>query len=171
MTEFRFSHRTIAVAIAGFALVYLLGAYHLPGFVAVDVPVQPATLPRGLGYLLLGLAAMLFFQRAEQAEDETATDATATEQPAEPDEVGLGRLRDTRLELAVFLVAACLYVALFAVAGFVLATAAYIASTAWYLGYPRHLVTVLTSVTIPLAAYIGMSEGLGVALPNGPLPF
>ncbi|MDV6012995.1 tripartite tricarboxylate transporter TctB family protein [Haloechinothrix sp. LS1_15] len=176
MNAFRLSNRTVAVVVALFAGVYLAGAYRLPDFVAVDVPVQPATLPRGLGFVLLGLAVVLFFQRStplaeqpEQASEGPAGEGTAAAGQAGTG--GLGRLGDIRLELGLFAAASAAYVALFTIAGFVLATAAYLAAMVWYLGYRRHLVTALVSIGIPLVTYLGMTEGLGVVLPNGPLPF
>ncbi|KNE79787.1 MULTISPECIES: tripartite tricarboxylate transporter TctB family protein [Streptomyces] len=195
MHHFRFSHRTVACAIGLPAAVYTVLAFRIPEFAAVQVPVQPGTLPRALGLLLLVLSVALFFQSgsgpagdgppdagAEEAGaggagGSTGEDAMAGEaggagprRPAPP-AATLGRLADDRLELLVLLGSICLYVVLFVPLGFVLSTALYVTGTAWYLGYRRHWANALTGTGLAAGLYLGMSEGLGVALPTGPLPF
>ncbi|MBB4933824.1 putative tricarboxylic transport membrane protein [Lipingzhangella halophila] len=198
MLGFRFSNRTVAVAIALVAAGYLVLAFQLPEFTAVEVPVQPSTLPKWLGALLLLLAAALFVQRTPpagtdagtpagaggntgDAEDSGETGETAAGGAASPDdpaspgtassEAPLGRLADTRLELLLFVASIAGYIALLVPLGFLLTTALYVAGSAWYLGYRRHLVTALVSVGVTALLYFGMSEGLNVSLPQGPFPF
>ncbi|MDK1476792.1 tripartite tricarboxylate transporter TctB family protein [Streptomyces sp. 549] len=216
MHHFRFSQRTVAAVLGVLAVAYTVQAYLIPDFTAVEVPVQPGTLPRGLGLVLIVLCAALFFQRpaahpADEAPGEAPEQAPATRtadgpatadpsaaadapagtalpgqapavpppaptagpSPAAPKAAGpaLGRLSDTRLDLAVLLGATCLYVALFVPLGFVLATTLFVAGTAWYLGSGRHWVNVLVGGGMALGLYLGMAEGLDVALPTGPLPF
>lgn len=194
---FRFSPRTLGAAIALFAIGYLVLAFQMPDYTAVNVPVQPSTLPRWLGVVLLVLAVLLFFQRpqadgepesapAEKAAASPAGGApggpadagagdTAAEGPADTDtsasEARLGRLEDPRLEIGLFLAALVAYVALFQFLGFILATALYLGSMTWYLGYRRHLVNAVVAVALPFALYAGMTWGLNVALPSGLLPF
>ena len=186
----RFDNRTTAAVIALFAVGYLLLAFQVPEYTAVNVPVQPGTLPRWLGFVLLILAVLLFFQRGSRptVQQEAGEDAKDSDQvsgqsaeekrilgtgaatgTAEP--LRLGRLKDPRLEIGLFVAALCAYVALFEPLGFVLSTALYLGSMTFYLGYRRHLVTVAVAVLLPLALYLGMSSGLGVILPSGPLPF
>ncbi|UGY94626.1 tripartite tricarboxylate transporter TctB family protein [Streptomyces gobiensis] len=201
MHHFRFSQRTVAAVLGVLALAYTVQAYRIPEFTAVEVPVQPGTLPRGLGLILILLCVALFFQRSpgEATGPTEATDTTGatepTEAPARPaaataagpagpagsagpagpdtpmSRPALGRLSDARLELAALLIAICLYVGLFVPLGFVLSTALFVTGTAWYLGFGRHWVNVLVGSGVALALYLGMSEGLDVALPTGPLPF
>ncbi|WP_198659289.1 tripartite tricarboxylate transporter TctB family protein [Nocardiopsis sp. FIRDI 009] len=200
---FGFSNRTVAVALAVFALGYLVLAFQVPEYTAVNVPVQPGTLPRWLGAVLLVLAVLLFFQRTPDAtddeaapEDEAADGGTAPRDGSDGDGPGaedggpaatgkgaasapgcatgtgaLGRLRDPRLEVALFVAALIVYVALFEPLGFILSTALYLGSTTVYLGYRRHVATAAVAVGVPLVLYLAMSEGLGVVLPSGPLPF
>ncbi|WP_095757762.1 tripartite tricarboxylate transporter TctB family protein [Streptomyces xinghaiensis] len=196
MHHFRFSHRTVACAIGLPAAAYTVLAFRIPEFAAVQVPVQPGTLPRALGLLLLVLSVALFFQSgsgpaggegppdtgaeeagAAGAGGSTGQDAVAGEaggagprRPAPP-AAALGRLADDRLELLALLGSICLYVVLFVPLGFVLSTALYVTGTAWYLGYRRHWANALTGTGLAAGLYLGMSEGLGVALPTGPLPF
>jgi putative tricarboxylic transport membrane protein len=187
MTGFRFSNRTVAVAIALVATGYLVLACQLPDFVAVNVPVQPATLPRWLGVVLLVLAVALFFQRNEPTggtdaptdavaaagQHHTATSAGSAADPGARAEAapGLGRFHDVRLEVAIFVGAVFLYIALFEPLGFVLSTVLFIGGVTWYLGYPRHLVNAVVSVVLAVGMYVGMTQGLDVALPAGPFPF
>jgi putative tricarboxylic transport membrane protein len=229
----------MGAAIGLFAIGYLVLAFQMPDYTAVSVPVQPSTLPRWLGVVLLILAVLLFFQRApvdaeaagapvgpgsDGAADQpgaagAATGTGAADQPgaagaatgtgaadeptaagaadehgdgsgagvaeeggakdgaaadggsAGPDSAPLGRFADPRLEIGLFVGALVAYVALFELLGFVLATALYLGSMTWYLGYRRHLVTVTVALGLPFALYAGMTWGLGVALPSGPLPF
>ncbi|OLT29212.1 hypothetical protein BJF83_00915 [Nocardiopsis sp. CNR-923] len=172
---FAFRNRTVAIALAVVAVGYLVLAFQVPEYTAVNVPVQPGTLPRWLGVVLLVLAALLFFQRDQSAADEDgdASDDAAgggdAASPAEP--LRLGRLRDPRLEVGLFVAAIVAYVALFEPLGFILSTALYLGAMTVYLGYRRHVVTAAVSVGLPLGLYLAMSEGLGVVLPSGPLPF
>ncbi|NJQ00730.1 tripartite tricarboxylate transporter TctB family protein [Streptomyces zingiberis] len=214
MRHFRYPQRAVAAALGVLALGYTLMAFGIPDFQAVEVPVQPGTLPRVLGLLLLALAVALFFQSAGEEEPEAESPApalAAAKTPPGPaaqdssaqaasagDGAGaagaagaaagasaaggaasaaperpttMGRLADDRLELLALLGAMCLYVALFVPLGFVLSTALYVAGTAWYLGSRRHWVNVLVGAGLALGLYLGMSQGLDVALPTGPLPF
>ncbi|WP_327188480.1 tripartite tricarboxylate transporter TctB family protein [Streptomyces xinghaiensis] len=200
MHHFRFSHRTVACAIGLPAAAYTVLAFRIPEFAAVQVPVQPGTLPRALGLLLLVLSVALFFQSGSGPAGDGPPDAGAEEAGAggagaggstgedamagEAGEAGgagprrpappaatLGRLADDRLELLALLGSICLYVVLFVPLGFVLSTALYVTGTAWYLGYRRHWANALTGTGLAAGLYLGMSEGLGVALPTGPLPF
>ncbi|GAA1461900.1 tripartite tricarboxylate transporter TctB family protein [Nocardiopsis exhalans] len=200
---FVFSPRTLGAAIGLFAVGYLVLAFQMPDYTAVSVPVQPSTLPRWLGVVLLVLAVLLFFQRAPVreapsetgsgtaestapgSETDSATGEGADSRPDQPEtlepaetpgpagEAGtrLGRLNDSRLETGLFVGALCLYVALFEPLGFILSTALYLGSMTWYLGYRRHLATATVALGLPFALYAGMTWGLGVALPSGPLPF
>ncbi|MZE76475.1 tripartite tricarboxylate transporter TctB family protein [Streptomyces sp. SID5475] len=176
MHHFRFSHRTVACAIGLPAAAYTVLAFRIPEFAAVQVPVQPGTLPRALGLLLLVLSVALFFQSGsgpaggEGPPDTGAEEAGGPRRPAPP-AAALGRLADDRLELLALLGSICLYVVLFVPLGFVLSTALYVTGTAWYLGYRRHWANALTGTGLAAGLYLGMSEGLGVALPTGPLPF
>ncbi|MEV2278810.1 tripartite tricarboxylate transporter TctB family protein [Nocardiopsis sp. NPDC049922] len=202
---FSFRNRTVAVALAVLAVGYLVLAFQVPEYTAVNVPVQPGTLPRWLGVVLLVLAALLFLQRDQaadgdedgdtagdgaaddaaggtgdgaDAEETRAAGAGAADAPEDTAEAApasepltLGRLRDARLEVGLFVAALVVYVALFEPLGFVLSTALYLAAMTVYLGYRRHVVTAVVSVGLPLGLYLAMSEGLGVVLPSGPLPF
>ncbi|RKS09563.1 putative tricarboxylic transport membrane protein [Nocardiopsis sp. Huas11] len=91
--------------------------------------------------------------------------------PSEGGEPRLGRLDDPRLEIGLFVAALVAYVALFEPLGFILSTALYLGSMTWYLGYPRHLVNAVVALVLPFAFYAGMTWGLDVTLPSGPLPF
>ncbi|GAA5126289.1 tripartite tricarboxylate transporter TctB family protein [Haloechinothrix salitolerans] len=172
MTRFQFSNRTIAIAIAAFAVAYLVAAFRMPDFAAVDLPVQSYTLPRWLGIALLVLAVALFFERTERPTDAPSDthDADEQAQPAPATSARLGRLGSPAAEIGLFVGSLGLYVLAFEPLGFVLATALYLAALTWYLGYPRHLVNGVVSVAVPLVLYLTMSVGLDVALPTGPLP-
>ncbi|MBD0838328.1 tripartite tricarboxylate transporter TctB family protein [Streptomyces sp. TRM68416] len=199
MHHFRFSQRTLAVVIGLAAVAYTIGAFGIPEFTAVQTPVQPSTLPRGLGLFLIALSVALFFQKSgpKESVEETADEPGAREPGAQDKDAQVkdaqdkgtqdkgaqasgqgeaprprfGRLSDPRLEPAVLLLAICLYVALFVPLGFVLSTSLFVVGTAWYLGFAKHWVSATVGVGVSLTLYLAMSEGLEVALPTGPLPF
>ncbi|MFE7897739.1 tripartite tricarboxylate transporter TctB family protein [Streptomyces sp. NPDC057424] len=182
MHHFRFSQRTLAVVLGLVAVAYTVGAFNIPEFTAVEVPVQPGTLPQGLGLALIALSVALFFQNSEPrdaAGQDGAASGAEADAPEAPDaeEDGatsrprVGRLSDPRLEPAVLMIAIALYVALFVPLGFVISTSLFVVGTAWHLGFARHWVSVLVGVGVALSLYLAMSEGLDVALPTGPLPF
>lgn len=179
-TPFRFSNRVIAVALGLVAIGYLVLAFQMPDFTAVEVPVQPATLPRWLGAALLILSVLLFLQKGGAGKDRGDSGSGAASNAADADgasdedaETGtrLGRLSDPRLELALFAGSAAVYIALITPLGFLLSTMLYTALTTWYLGYRRHVVTLAVSVGVTAILYFGMTEGLNVVLPSGPFPF
>lgn len=191
MKPFTFSNRVLGAAVGAIALVYLYLAFTLEEFTAVSVPVQPATLPKWLGAVLLVLAAVLFFQKDDAADGEAgeadedadgAAEAATAGGPAPAGTGGgaparpaarprLGRLADPRKELALFAASMALYIVLLEPLGFLLSTTAYIAATTWYLGYQRHWANALVAVGVSALLYFAMSDFLRVALPTGPLPF
>ncbi|WP_017558428.1 tripartite tricarboxylate transporter TctB family protein [Nocardiopsis baichengensis] len=185
MKPFTFSNRVLGAAVGAIALVYLYLAFTLEEFTAVSVPVQPATLPKWLGAVLLVLAAVLFFQKDDAAGGETDEDAAEAATAGGPAPAGpgggaparpaarprLGRLADPRKELALFAASMALYIVLLEPLGFLLSTTAYIAATTWYLGYRRHWANALVAVGVSALLYFAMSDFLRVALPTGPLPF
>ncbi|GAA4930578.1 hypothetical protein GCM10023224_07880 [Streptomonospora halophila] len=197
MTPFGFSNRAAALVVGLFAVGYLVLAFRMPEFTAVEVPVQPSTLPRWLGVVLLLLAGLLFFQRGEPGEDgeqvpaagpsgtgsaegaQGRTDAAesaagtpaGTAGAAVPAGAALGRIPDARLELAAFAASIAAYILLFEPLGFLISSAVYVFGASWYLGYRRHWANALVSVGVPASLYFTMSEFLDVALPTGPLPF
>ncbi|MBB3038217.1 tripartite tricarboxylate transporter TctB family protein [Hoyosella altamirensis] len=179
MKSFTFNQRTLAIAVGALALVYTFFATQISEFTAVEVPVQPSTLPKGLGAVLLLLAAVLFFQRGEPKSVAQAAvpavvkaRAAATEAVAAEDEgPRLGRTGNQAYEIGLFVASMCLYAFAFERLGFIIATAAYVFLVAWYLGYKRHLVNAIVSIAVPLILYLSITTGLGVALPTGVLPF
>ncbi|QVQ54559.1 tripartite tricarboxylate transporter TctB family protein [Spiractinospora alimapuensis] len=179
-TPFRFSNRVMAVALGLIAIGYLVLAFQMPDFTAVQVPVQPSTLPRWLGVALLILSILLFLQKGGAGKDATASGSGAASNVADSEgtsdegaETGtrLGRLSDPRLELALFAASAAVYIALITPLGFLLSTTLYTVLTTWYLGYRRHLVNLAVSAGVTAVLYFGMTEGLNVVLPSGPFPF
>ncbi|MDA2815206.1 tripartite tricarboxylate transporter TctB family protein [Nocardiopsis sp. RSe5-2] len=180
MKPFTFSNRVLGAAVGVLAVVYLYLAFTLEEFTAVSVPVQPATLPKWLGAVLLVLAAVLFFQKQEDTGEQAGSDGDGDEAsktgggaPARPAAArpALGRLADPRHELALFAASIGLYIALLEPLGFLISTTAYIAATTWYLGYRRHWANALVAVGVSAVLYFAMSDFLRVALPTGPLPF
>ena len=88
--------------------------------------------------------------------------ARPEEAPAWPGPAGSKRLLVTAA-------ATVAYVAALPRAGFPLASAAYVAAMAWYLGERRALVAVAWGLAVAAALWAGFVRGLGLPLPAGPL--
>jgi putative tricarboxylic transport membrane protein len=155
------TNRLMAVIIGLFALAYLWLAYQIPIF-PIPRPIDSDAFPKLLGYVMLGLAAWLFFEKpeADQAQAHSTEAAEGTPLPwAQWQPVVL-----TAVAIAV-------YAGLLGVMGFVLASAALTAGLTFYYGYRRHFVNAAVSVLVPLVLYVLMTRFMNIHLPSGWLPF
>jgi putative tricarboxylic transport membrane protein len=155
------TNRLMAVIIGLFAAAYLWLAYQIPIF-PIPRPIDSDAFPKLLGYVMLGLAAWLFFEKPE------ATQAAV--EPAEA-EGGSPMLLAQWQPVIVTGVAIAIYAGLLGVMGFVLASAALTAGLTFYYGYRRHLVNAAVSVLVPLLLYVLMTRFMNIHLPAGWLPF
>lgn len=164
MHGLKFSNRTLSLVIGTLATGYLVGAFRLPSAATSDIPINSATLPKALGFLLLALSVALYFQRSKEGDDKDGD-------PPDDDpicrQINLGRLADARLEVGLMLLSMCVYVALFEPLGFVLSTFLYLTIMTYYLGYRRHIVTITVAGCLAVGFRLGITDGLGVTLPAG----
>ncbi len=157
------ANQILAVVIAVFAAWYLYEAFQIRRF-PLPRPIDSDLFPKVLGFLLLGLAGLLFFVR--EAIDEAAMEAapTAADEPENP----FWRRPWTRI--VVTAVAVGIYAAALQPLGFVLASFLLVAGLTVYYGYRNHLMTVATAVAIPLLFYLVLTRLMTINLPAGLLP-
>ncbi len=139
------------VALVVFGLICVREASSIFVPAALTDMLGPMAFPLGLSALIAFLGAVVVIRVVVQG-------------AKRPDPGHVGTL--------VTLVGACLaYVLLFVPWGFITSTVLFMAFQFWYLGERRHWLTILVSVGVTLALYVGFATGLNVNLPQGPLGF
>lgn len=146
--------RKVALVIMAVAIIYLVLSYQLPDFIYTQVDAD--ALPKGLGYLLLGLSVLLFIQNvpetSEQKEKRTLK-------------------KEDLILLLITLGALIIYVFFLEILGFVISTLVFLTVTMRLYGYMNWLRNVLVSVIFTLVLYFAFNYLLKIYLPQGILPF
>ena len=154
------ANKVISVIIALISIVYIWAAYQIPQF-PIPRPVDSDLFPKVLGFSLLILSILLFF-------DKTGI----RDAPAETVEKGsLPWYRRPTMKVAVTSVAIAAYALLLVPLGFVLASISLCFGLAFYYGYKSHLVNFLSSFGVVILLYLIMTRVMEVYLPKGVLPF
>ncbi|WP_307338369.1 tripartite tricarboxylate transporter TctB family protein [Caldalkalibacillus uzonensis] len=146
--------RKIAVMLFILALVYLILSYQLPEFPYAIM--DSDVLPKGLGYLLLVLAIILF------VESKTETEGQRKKRQLS---------KADRNMLLMVLVLVLLYVILLDTLGFVIVSILFLIGTTRLLGYTNWRVNILVSVLFTLGLYYAFNYLIKIYLPQGILPF
>ncbi|MFN3987010.1 MAG: tripartite tricarboxylate transporter TctB family protein [Rhodocyclaceae bacterium] len=150
------ANQILAVLIGALSIAYLIAAYRIPTF-PIPRPVDSDAIPKLLGYVMLGLAVWLFFERPQAASDDAEVD---------------GRAWIARwMPVAVTSVAIALYAATLQLLGFVLGSFLLAAGLTWYYGYRRHVANLIVALAVPLVLYLVMTRFMNIHLPRGILPF
>ncbi|UXH46028.1 tripartite tricarboxylate transporter TctB family protein [Rossellomorea vietnamensis] len=146
--------RIISLVLLVFAVVYLALSYRLPAFpyAVIDSDV----LPKGLGYLLIILAIVLFLQ----AKDDTDADK----------ERRYVKKEDLIILLSV-LAALLIYIFLLEPVGFLLSTILFLLVIPFVLGFKKKVTTVLVAFLFSGVMYYSFNYLLNITLPQGILPF
>ncbi len=147
-------NQKVSIFLILFAAGYLYLSYNLKKY--PYVPVDSDLVPKVLGFLLLGLAVLLFFDRSSET----------TEQKEKRHVPG----KDILVILAVGAII-FLYILLFEFLGFLLTTALFIFGCSAFLGYRKWISNLLVSVLFPTALYYIFVYLLQIKLPQGILPF
>lgn len=150
-------NRMLSVVIGVLTLIYLYAAYQIPVF-PIPRPIDSDALPKVLGFVMLGLAVWLFFERPQDADPAVTT---------LPMSARIARW----LPVVITAIAIALYAALLAWLGFVLASFLLVAGLTWYYGYRRHAVNAVVALVVPLGLYLLMTRLMTIHLPPGLLPF
>ncbi|WP_301107725.1 tripartite tricarboxylate transporter TctB family protein [Sporosarcina sp.] len=146
--------RKVSLIIMALAIFYLILSYRLPklAFTKVDADV----LPLGLGYLLLGLAVILFIQNKPETEEQKERRKIKKE--------------DLNL-LLVTLAALILYVFCLEFLGFVITTIVFLSLTMRMYGYMNWMRNIIVSFVFTFVLYLSFNYLLKIFLPQGILPF
>jgi putative tricarboxylic transport membrane protein len=156
-------NRILAIVLAIFSIWYLYEAFQIRRF-PLPRPIDSDLFPKVLGFVMLGLAGLLFF--VKEAVDEAAMEAAPAAVP-EPDEPFWQR---PWTRVVVTAVAVAVYAAVLRPLGFVLASILLVAGLTAYYGYRNHLVTIGVAVAVPLVFYLVLTRLMTINLPAGLLP-
>lgn len=157
------ANQILAVVLAVFAVWYLYEAFQIRVF-PLPRPIDSDLFPKVLGFLMLGLAGLLFFVR--EAIDEAAMEAA----PAAADEPESPFWQRPWTRIVVTAVAVAVYATLLQPLGFILASFLLVAGLTVYYGYRRHVVTLGVAAAIPLVFYLVLTRLMTINLPAGLLP-
>lgn len=159
------ANRIIAIIVAIFAVAYLVVAYDIRQF-PIPRPIDSDVVPKVLGYLMLGLAAVLFFERpAAKDPEDAAHPAPAAAPPVAP------LFERPWVQVALTILGVAAYAALLRPFGFVIASALLVGGLAALYGYRAWTINGVVSIAVPLFLYLALTRGMAVNLPRGPLPF
>ncbi|SFG57418.1 putative tricarboxylic transport membrane protein [Halobacillus alkaliphilus] len=147
-------NQKISIFLILFASGYLYLTYNLKEY--PYVPVDSDLVPKLLGYLLIGLAVLLFFDKSSETEEEK-------EKRKVP-----GKELLVLLAVGVMILA---YIFLLEILGFLLATALFVFFCSWFLGYEKWKSNLLVSLIFPSVLYYLFNYLLQIRLPQGILPF
>lgn len=146
--------RKIALVIAAISIFYLVLSYQLPEFAYTQVDAD--ALPKGLGYLMLGLAALLFIQNKPETEEQKAQRTLK---------------KEDLILILITLGALLLYVFFLEILGFVICTIVFLMLTMRMYGYLNWTRNVIVSVIFTFVLYFSFNYLLKIYLPQGILPF
>ncbi|PMR68173.1 tripartite tricarboxylate transporter TctB family protein [Halomonas heilongjiangensis] len=154
------TNQWLALVIALFSMGYLVMAYQIPSF-PLPRPVDSDLFPKVLGFVLLGLALLLFLEQPK---------ARDVPQPSDVDEQAIPLLLRPWSRVVVTSLAIAVYAAILVSIGFVVASTLLSFGLTWYYGYRRHVVNLAVSLGVVLALYLTMTKVMNVYLPTGILP-
>ena len=154
------ANKIISVIIALISIAYIWMAYQIPQF-PIPRPVDSDLFPKVLGFSLLILSILLFFDKTG------ISDAPA--ETVEGDR--LPWYRRPTMKVVVTSVAIAAYALLLVPVGFVLASLSLCFGLALYYGYRNHLVNFVSSFGVVIVLYLMMTRVMEVYLPKGIIPF
>lgn len=147
-------NQKVSIFLILLAVGYLYAAYNLKKY--PYVPVDADAVPKVLGYLLIGLAVILFFDKSSETEE----DKEKRNVPKKEIPIMLG------VGVLIFL-----YIFLLEILGFIVTSALFIFGCSLFLGYRKHITNVLVSIIVPGVLYVTFTYLLNIILPQGILPF
>ncbi|MGI8315949.1 tripartite tricarboxylate transporter TctB family protein [Halobacillus mangrovi] len=154
MNVIKTMNQKISVFLILFGAGYLYLTYNLKEY--PYVPIDSDFIPRALGFILIGLAVFLFFDKSSETDEEKKKRSVP------------------KKEILVLLAVGGMifaYIFLFEILGFLLTTALFVFFCSWFLGYKNWVSNVLVSIIFPSALYYLFNYLLQIRLPQGILPF
>ncbi|MBS8266170.1 tripartite tricarboxylate transporter TctB family protein [Mesobacillus boroniphilus] len=146
-------NQKVAVILAILAGFYLLLSYNLPKY--PNAIIDADVVPKGLGFLLLFFAVILYLDKKEETEAEKLKRTITKE--------------NVMLLLAV-LAFILIYIFLLEIIGFLIMTALFIFGCSLFLGYRKHVTNAIVSVVFSLVIYGLFNYLLKINLPAGIIP-
>ncbi|PWW29012.1 putative tricarboxylic transport membrane protein [Cytobacillus oceanisediminis] len=147
-------NQKIAVILASLAGVYLILSYSLPKY--QNAIIDADVVPKGLGFLLLFFAVLLFFDKKEETEAEKQKRTLS---------------KSNFLILLAVLAFILIYISLLEILGFLIMTTLFIFGCSLFLGYKKHIANGIVSVVFSVAIYGLFNYLLRINLPAGIIPF
>ncbi|MBT2689677.1 tripartite tricarboxylate transporter TctB family protein [Bacillus sp. ISL-47] len=147
-------NQKMALILAVIAGVYLILSYNLPKY--PNAIIDADVVPKGLGFLLLFFAILLFLDKKEETEAEKQKRSLS---------------KSNLFVLLAVLAFILVYISLLEVLGFLIMTTLFIFSCSLFLGYKKHLANGIVSVVFSLAIYGLFNYLLRINLPAGIIPF
>jgi putative tricarboxylic transport membrane protein len=146
-------NQKVAVILAILAGFYLLLSYNLPKY--PNAIIDADVVPKGLGFLLLFFAVLLYLDKKEETEAEKLK-RTIT--------------KENVLLLLAVLSFILIYIFLLEIIGFLIMTALFIFGCSLFLGYRKHVTNAIVSVVFSLVIYGLFNYLLKINLPAGIIP-
>lgn len=147
-------NQKIALILIAITIFYLIMSYRLPTY--PYIPVDADAIPKVLGWLLLGLAIILFFSKDIDTEEQKAKRKVK---------------KKDAIAMAIVIALLLIYITFLETVGFVILTALFIFLSSLSLGYKNHLVNGIVSIVFPIFIYYVFNFLLKINLPQGFLPF
>ncbi|WP_082233197.1 tripartite tricarboxylate transporter TctB family protein [Halobacillus massiliensis] len=147
-------NQKISIVLMLFSIGYLYLSFNLREY--PYVPVDSDLVPKVLGFILFGLAILLYFDKSSETKEQKAKrDVPKREIPMMLGVAGM----------------ILIYIFLFEMIGFLIMTALFVFGCAAFLGYRRWVTNVIVSLLFPGILYYVFNYLLQIRLPQGILPF
>lgn len=147
-------NQKVALILGAVAGVYLILSYSLPKY--PNAIIDADVVPKGLGFLLLFFAMLLFLDKKEE-----------TEADKQKRKLSKNNLFVLLAVLAFILI----YISLLEILGFLIMTSVFIFGCSLFLGYKKYLANGIVSVIFSIAIYGLFNYLLRINLPAGIIPF
>lgn len=149
---FATTNKKISIILLFLAIFYLALSFRLPPY--AFVPVDSDVVPIGLGFLLIILSIVLYFSKDQEKEGDEE------------------RIPKSELPFILGIVGFIIaYIFFLEIIGFIVTTILFLFLCSLFLGYKRHVINGIVSITIPILIYLLFDSFLQVQLPQGILPF
>lgn len=149
---FRTLNKKISVFLIFLAICYLVMSFQLPSY--EYVPVDSDLVPIGLGFLLLILSIVLYFTSDQKKENDD------------------DHLSKSELKIVLVVIGFIfLFIFFLEIIGFIITTVLFLFFCSLFLGFKKHLVNAIVSLSVPILIYLLFDSFLQVQLPTGILPF